>query len=204
MNNLFEFVDFGDNNPTSATPSGRPKKSTTIREDGDDKSKIRKPAPILEGSKPPPKKIKTEIPIEIPIVEEIHTPIANVEIQTYKFDSTFDNSVTERYVKEFFKKSEKIGKDNLICYGEKKTMFGGKITALDKVKEVGIINADHADGSRFISTSFKLIKESEIPQLIKKYTTVGAVRNYPLLVAIQYMEDPQYNNVRIRIQDEFL
>jgi len=117
---------------------------------------------------------------------------------------TYDNSITDQYVREFFKKAEKVGKDNLICYAERKTMFGNKITVSDKVKEVGIVNAEHAGGNKFISTSFKLFTESEIPQLIQKYTTIGAVRNYPLLVAIQYMEDPQYNNIRIRIQDEFL
>jgi hypothetical protein len=183
---LFEFIDFGDNNPTSAAPSGRPKTSTA-------KPPIDRPV----GAKPPTKKQKVEPVVELPV--EI-TPV----IDQPSVDFNFNNSATIQYLKDFFAKTEKVGKENIICYAERKTMFGRKITATDKVKEIGIINAKHALSNKFISTTFKLITESEIVQVAKTYMNFGAVRHYPLLVEIEYIIDPKHNNVLIRIQDEFL
>ena len=81
-------------------------------------------------------------------------------------------------------------------------MFGRKITASDKVKEIAIINAGQS--SRFISVSFKLITESEIKQVATAYTTIGAERRYPLLVEVKYVYDPKYKDIYLQIQNEFL
>lgn len=157
---LFDFIDFGDNSPTSASPSGIPKKATTS-----DKLKIS---------------------------DEVNSIIPKV-----------DNSQTKTYLKEFFAKSEKVGKD-LIMFENRKTIFGHKITASDKVREIGIINAHQVSPDNFISISFKLIVESEISNIVDKYMTMGLVRPYPLVVEIKYMTDPEYNDILLQIHDEFM
>jgi hypothetical protein len=192
MNNLFEFVDFGDNNSTSATPSGRPKKKSTTLTPPEVKPEPKAPEPK------PKRQQKIEPDIEIKIEPEVKLE------ESISILPPYDNSHTITYLKSFFDKSEKVGKENLICYADRKTMFGRKITATDKVKELGIVNAQHALSNTFISTTFKLIVEAEISQVAKMYTSLGAVRHYPLVVEIQYMADPKHNKVLMRIQDEFL
>jgi len=197
---LFDFVDFGDNNTTSAAPSGRPKTKSTAK-------------PVIDrpvGAQPPARKPKVETIVEVePVAEpkpiEIEKPLVESSYQPVSVDEyNFDNSVTIHILKEFFNKKDKIGKDNIICYADRKTMFGKKLTATDKVIELGILNAQHALSNNFISTTFKLIADSEIRQIAKLYTTFGAVRWYPLVVEIQYIVDPKHNNVLMCIQDQFL
>lgn len=192
MSNLFEFVDFGDNNSTSATPSGRPRNTSTTLTPPEVK-------PEPKVVEPKSKRQQTIDPdIEIHIDPEVKLEVSEPILPPY------DNSHTLTYLKSFFDNTEKVGKDNVICYADRKTMFGRKITATDKVKELGIINAQHALTNTFISTTFKIIVDAEISQVVKMYTSFGAVRHYPLVVEIPYLADPKHNKVLMRIQDEFL
>ena len=129
--------------------------------------------------------------IEQEIIEKIE-PVINNDIDVD----------TVNYLRKYFINVQKVGKDDIIFYADRKTMFGKKILATDKIKEIGIINIKNI--SVFISTSYKLVKETEIEEVARKYITIGADRRVPIVVERYYMDNEEFISQRRKVMEEFL
>lgn len=113
-----------------------------------------------------------------------------------------DSYDTENYLKGFFNKCKKIGKDGLVIYENRNTFLGKKINASDKVIEFALINGESSDSS-FMTISFKLLIEKEIKEISKIYTSIGVDRRYPMLVDKKYMSGKKYKANRMKILEQF-
>ena len=124
--------------------------------------------------------------------DNVHPPCKGV------FDN---NSETEAYLKKFFEKAEKVGKD--ISFENRKTILKSKILPTDKICEVSVVNGESATDYTFVSVSFKFIAEREIKTIAKDYLYILCDRRYPVIVERKYLEDPKYREQKVHILNEF-
>ena len=141
---------------------------------------------IKETPKETPKQVEKESPKK---KDKQDIVVGDIDIETV------------HYLRQFYQKVSKVGKDDLIFYTERKTMFGNKILATDKIIEIGIINAGNF--ASFISITYKLIKETEIENVAMRYVSVGVDRR-PLVVERKYMFEDEYAEQRRRVMEEIL
>lgn len=162
------------------------------RKDDSARPKIAPRPKSAKPSMPPPRRKIEKVPVKEPEVVE---SVSEVETTHVRNNDTFimDNGTTKDYMKELFRKKDRISKSDMFLYESRKSLFGKKIEPT-KVLNILVVNETSLASTRFITVSPKIIMFSELNQLIKDYAIVKQLDREPTFVHKSALKDAECIN----------